>query len=76
MAYIVDLTVILHGLFLSTRTVLAREVQSVVEDYVKGSTKNHIHGDIRSFVRLTPLTYHDKDVILEKTIDLIKQNCV
>lgn len=75
MAYIADLTVILHGL-LTTRSVSARKVQSAVKDYAKSSSRNRIHEDIRNFVAQAPLTYQDKDIIVEKIIDLIKQNCV
>ncbi|KAI9456398.1 hypothetical protein BJY52DRAFT_1187916 [Lactarius psammicola] len=76
MAYIVDLTVILHGLFVSTRSVSATRVQSAVEDYAKNSPKSQIHNDIRSFVAQTPFTYQNRDTIMERIIDLIKQNCV
>ncbi|KAF8267147.1 hypothetical protein EI94DRAFT_1731317 [Lactarius quietus] len=74
MAYIVDLTVILYGLFLTSRSVFATEARSAVQNY-ESCSKAQIHGDIRSFVAQTPLTYQDKDIMLEKIIDLIKQNC-
>lgn len=80
MAYIVDLTVILHGLFLITRSVSTTKAQSAVKDYAKSSSRNQIHGDISAFVTAfvtqTPLTYQNKDIMMEKIIDLIKQNCV
>jgi hypothetical protein len=79
MAYIVDLTIILHGLFASARSVSATKVQSAVKDYAGGSSpRNRIHEDIRSFVTLsrTPFFYQGKDTMMEKIIDLIKQNCV
>ncbi|KAH9003566.1 hypothetical protein EDB86DRAFT_3100095 [Lactarius hatsudake] len=79
MAYIVDLTVILHGLFVSPRSVSATRVQSAVKDYAERSSKSRIHDDIRSFVKEIPSayqTYQKKDTIMEKIIDLIKQNCV
>lgn len=75
MAYIVDLTVILHGLFLTTRSASRTKVQSAVKDHAESGFRK-IHEDIRSFVAQAPLTYQDKDIIVEKTIDLIKQNCV
>jgi len=74
MAYIVDLTVILHGLFLTSPSVFATEARSAVQNY-ESCSKPQIHGDIRSFVAQTPLTYQDKDIMMEKIIDLIKQNC-
>ncbi|KAH9057192.1 hypothetical protein EDB87DRAFT_1632991 [Lactarius vividus] len=79
MAYIVDLTVILHGLFVSTRSVSATDVQSAVRNYAESSPRNRIHDDIRNFVTEIPAvyqTYLKKDTIMEKIIDLIKQNCV
>ncbi len=79
MAYIVDLTVILHGLFVSARSVSATKVQSAVKDYAKSSSRSRIHDDIRSFVTeilFTYQTYQKKDTITEKIIDLIEQNCV
>ncbi|KAH9172756.1 hypothetical protein EDB89DRAFT_859458 [Lactarius sanguifluus] len=79
MAYIVDLTVILHGLFVPTRSVSAKKVQSAVKNYAESSSRSLIHDDIRNFVTEIPSayqTYQKKDTIMEKIIDLIKQNCV
>ncbi|KAH9041168.1 hypothetical protein EDB84DRAFT_1474613 [Lactarius hengduanensis] len=79
MAYIVDLTVILHGLFVHTRSVSATKVQSAVNNYAESSSRSLIHDDIRNFVTEIPSayqTYQEKDTIMEKIIDLIKQNCV
>ncbi|KAH9018529.1 hypothetical protein EDB85DRAFT_2294479 [Lactarius pseudohatsudake] len=78
MAYIVDLTVILHGLFVLTRSVSAKKVQSAVKNYA-GSSRSLIHDEIRNFITEIPSayqTYQKKDTIMEKIIDLIKQNCV
>ncbi|KAH8979092.1 hypothetical protein EDB92DRAFT_426644 [Lactarius akahatsu] len=79
MAYIVDLTVILHGLFMSSRSVSATKAQSAMKDYAERGSRGRIHDDIRSFVTEIPSTYQtyqEKDTITEKIIDLIKQNCV
>ncbi|KAI9438752.1 hypothetical protein H4582DRAFT_195796 [Lactarius indigo] len=79
MAYIVDLTVILYGLFVSGRSVSETKVQSAVKNYAESSSRSRIHDDIRSFVTEVPSayqTYQKKDTIMEKIIDLIKQNCV
>ncbi|KAF8267124.1 hypothetical protein EI94DRAFT_1701224 [Lactarius quietus] len=62
-----------NGLY--QNAVSATEAQSAVQNYKSGS-KDQIHEDIRSFVAQTPLTYQDKDIMMEKVIDLIKQNCV
>ncbi|KAH9018535.1 hypothetical protein EDB85DRAFT_2294485 [Lactarius pseudohatsudake] len=78
MAYIVDLTVILHGLFAPTRSVSATKVQSAVKNYAESSSRSLIHNDIRNFVTEIPSayqTYQKKDTIVEKIIDLVKQNC-
>ncbi|KAH9003545.1 hypothetical protein EDB86DRAFT_2893126 [Lactarius hatsudake] len=76
MAYIVDLTVILYGLFSSARSVSRTEVQSAVKDFAKSSVRSQIHDHIRSFITQIPFTYQNKDTIMEVIIDLIKQNCV
>ena len=78
MTYIVDLTVILHRLFLSTRRVSAMEVQTAVKDYAESSSREQIHEDIRSYVTSAQTylsSYHDKDLAMEKIIDLIEQYC-
>ena len=77
MAYIVDLTVILNGLFMSSYSVLATEVQSAMKDYAQTGARGQIHAEIRSFVREMPFsTYQERDTIMEKIIDLIRQNCI
>ena len=76
MAYIVDLTVILNGLFMSSHSVSATEAQSAMKDYAQTGTRGQIHAEIRSFVKEMPFsTYHERDIIMEKIIDLITQNC-
>ena len=76
MAYIVDLTVILNGLFISSHSVSTTEVQSAMKDYAKTGARSQIHTEIRSFVTEIPFTYHERDTIMEKIIDLITQNCI
>ena len=77
MAYIVDLTVILNGLFMSSHSVSATEVQSAMKDYAQTGARGQIHAEIRSFVREMPFsTYQERDTIMEKIIDLIRQNCI
>ncbi|KAI0245740.1 hypothetical protein BJV78DRAFT_1365236 [Lactifluus subvellereus] len=74
--YIVDLTVIQHELFQSARDLSTREVRSVIERHDKSGPRARIHNDILSFVTGTAhLIYRERDVILEKTIDLIAQSC-
>ena len=76
MAYIVDLTVILNGLFISSHSVSATEVQSAMRNYAQTGARTQIHAEIRSFVREIPFTYQEKDTIMEKIVDLITQNCI
>ena len=75
MTYIVDLTVILHGLFLTTRNVSAADVQLALGEYRRNS-RSRIHEDIRSFLEQSPFIDQGRDMVMEKIIDLIKQNCV
>jgi len=80
MGYIVDLTVILNGLFISSHSVSATEVQSAMKDYAQTGARSQIHNEIRSFVQViratAPFTYQERDTIVEKIIDLIVQNCI
>jgi len=77
MGYIVDLTVVLSGLFESTEDVSPGGVQSVIKDLVTSGRKTSIHDEICDFVRAAPtFTYHGHDLIMEKIIDLIRQFCV
>ena len=77
MGYIVDLTVILHGLFLSGRDVSASKVHEAMDYHFKSRLRGQIHQDIRGFVIEEALfTYRGRDLVMEKTIDLIRQYCV
>ena len=74
MGYIVDLTVILHWLFISGYNVSANNVQAAMNHHVKSGSRDDIHQDIVRFVtEETSFTYRGKDLIMEKIIDLIKQ---
>lgn len=76
MAYIVDLILILCRVFGSHGNVSPGGVQSVVNGFADSSLKMRIHNDISSFVRMVPqFQYHDKDVVVEKIIDLVNRNC-
>jgi len=77
MGYIVDLTAILCALFTSPGDVTTNGVQSAVRDFVDSGCKSTIHADISSFIAAEPaLMYFERDVVMEKVIDLIKQFCV
>jgi hypothetical protein len=79
MGYIVGLTVILHGLFVSAHDVSASKVHEVMSHHIKSGLQGHIHQDISRFVtepRETSYTYRGKDLVMEKIVDLIRQSCV
>jgi len=75
MGYIVDLTVILDGIFRAAAdSVSVNDAKSVMKEHVRSGRRDTIHGDIRSFVRET-FEIRTRDLVLEKIIDLIKQHC-
>ena len=73
--YIVDLTLILCGVFGSPGNVSSSNVQSVKNKFAGSSLKMHIHAEIRRFIETVPNFNHDENDILVKITDLIKQNC-
>jgi hypothetical protein len=79
MGYIVDLTVILDGLFRTTEgSVSLRDALLAVDRHLRPGRRDKIHQDIRSFVRETfsiRFTVPQKDLVLEKIMDLIRQYC-
>jgi hypothetical protein len=80
MGYIVDLTVILDDIFRTTSgNVTDNDVQSAVERHVNSGSRDMIHRDIYSFVNETfaiRFTVPQRDLVLEKIVDLIQQYCV
>ena len=79
MGYIVDLTVILDGIFRMTGGDMSQNAQQVIERHIRSGHKDAIHRDIRSFITeaiAIRFTVPQKDLVLERTIDLIKQFCV
>lgn len=82
MGYIVDLTVILDQLFRSNAgNVSDHDIQSSADRHVSFGRRDMIHQDIRTFVAETfPSGFafqgQGRDLVLEKIIDLIRQNCV
>ena len=77
--YIVDLTVILDGIFrMAAGDMSPNHAQQVCERHVRSGRRDAIHHDIRNFitaaVAIRPTV--PQDLILEKIIDLIKQFCV
>ena len=80
MGYILDLTIILDGVFrMAAGDMSPSHVEEVLGSHVESGRKDEIHRDIRSFVR-TAQAYEikvpQKDLVIEKIIDLIWQYCV
>jgi hypothetical protein len=80
MCYIVDLTVILDGIFrIATHNVSANDIQRVMDSHVNYGRRDRIHGDIHNFVAETFETRFagtERDLVLEMIIDLIREYCV
>jgi len=82
MGYIVDLTVILDDIFRTApgdSDVSSNDVQSAMDRHVNSGRRDSVHKDIHSFVTETfPIrfTLSQKDLVLEKIIDLICEYCV
>lgn len=79
MGYIVDLTVILDGIFRSAtgEATLQNCAKSILDDF-KVRRRSKIHEDIRNIVTITysRQATTKRDIFLEKVGDLINQNCV
>ncbi|KAI0293732.1 hypothetical protein B0F90DRAFT_1761004 [Multifurca ochricompacta] len=82
MGYIVDLMVILNGTFSANSGsgyLSVSDLQAVMERHISSGHRDTIHRDIRSFVTeafTIRLSVPQKDLVLEKIIDLITQFCV
>jgi len=76
MAYIVDLTIVMHRLFTVTVDVTEEHVVSVLEGYVKSTELRQIHNDIRTFVRSSGLRHLGEDNVLKEIIRLIEKHRV
>ena len=74
--YIVDLTLILCGVFGSPGNVLSSKVQSVKNKFSGSGLKANIHAEISRFIETVPkFKYHEYDVVMAKITDLITQKC-
>ncbi len=80
MGYIVDLTVILDAIFNTTSVDISPEnALLIIDRHVSSGIKNRIHRDIRRFVTeafAIGFSVPQKDLILERIIDLIQEFCV
>ena len=79
MGYIVNLTVILDDIVRTTGGKVTENAGlKVMGTHVRSGRKDSIHRDIRSFVTETfsiRFAVPQKDLVLEKIIDLIRQYC-
>ena len=80
MGYIVDLTVILDGIFrVAAGDMSPKCAVQILERHVSSGHRDAIHHDIQSFVpEAFAIRYSvpQRDLVLERIIDLIKQFCV
>ena len=79
MGYIVNLTVILHGIFRTTGgNVTENAALKVMGMHIRSGRRDGIHQDILSFVTETfsiRFALPERDLVLEKIIHLIRQYC-
>jgi len=79
-SYIIDLTVILDGIFrVAAGDMSPKHAQDVLERHVGSGHRDAIHRDVQNFITEAfglRFSVQQKDLILEKIIDLIKQFCV
>ena len=78
MGYIVDLTVLLDAIFSTPSGDISPDnVQLVIDKHVSSGNKDKIHRDIQRFViEAFRFSVPQKDLILERIIDLIQGFCV
>jgi hypothetical protein len=82
MGYIVDLTIILDGIFkLGGGCVSVNEAQMAMDRHLSSGHRDRVnlHRDINSFVTETFVIksmVRQRDLVLEKIIDLIRKYCV
>ena len=80
MGYIIELTVIFDGIFrIAAGDMSPEDAQQVFDWHVTSGHRDAIHRDIRSFITeafAIRFSVPQKDLFLERIIDLIKQFCV
>ena len=74
MGYIVNLTVILDGIF-KTGNVTESVAQKVTNVHIRSGRRDGIHRDIRNFITIGIEFPPQKDLVLEKIVDLIELYC-
>ena len=80
MGYVVDLTVIMDGIFkVAAEDMTPEHALQIVNMHERSGRRDVLHHDIRSYIaEAFPIRFSmaGKDLILERIIDLIKQHCV
>jgi hypothetical protein len=80
MGYIVDLTVVLDDIFRTTHgSVTGNDALTAMDRHISSGRRDRIHREIYSFVTETfsiRFAVPQRDLVLEKIIDLIRQYCV
>lgn len=75
MAYIVDLTIIMHRL--SAIEISEEHVLSSLKDYARSGEIAQVHNDIRTFSGRIPVPrLSDKDYTFDEIVRLIERHCV
>jgi hypothetical protein len=75
MAYIVNLTIVMHRL--SAVDISEESIISAINGYANSTEIAQVHNDIRTFCgRIPSSRLHDKDYALEETIRLIEKHRV
>ncbi|KAN0136278.1 hypothetical protein V8E53_005883 [Lactarius tabidus] len=78
--YIVDLTVIMDGIFrVAAGDMASKHALLALDRHEKSGRRDAIHRDIRSFIAeafAIRFSVPGKDLVMERIIDLIKQYCV
>ena len=78
--YIVDLTVIMDGIFrVAAGDMSSEQLLLIVDRHEKSGRRDAIHRNVRSFIAEAfsiRSSVPGKDLVLERIIDLIKQHCV
>jgi hypothetical protein len=72
MAYIMDLTIVMHRLF--TIDVSEEHVISVLDSYVKSGELAQVHNNICQFVNSGSLRRFGEDNVLKEIINLIEKH--
>ena len=78
--YVVDLTVIMDGIFrVAAGDMAPKNALQIVNRHERSGRRDAIHRDIQSFIAeafAVRFSVPGKDLVLERIVDLIKQYCV